>query len=81
MHVMLIEDDRETAEFIRRSLTEFNWKVEWCALPKDGLRILPHTRFLRSRAAGAKYLDRFTRQTLALMSFQERLRNAATAKC
>lgn len=37
MHVMLIEDDRETAEFIQRSLTELNWNVTWCANPKDGI--------------------------------------------
>jgi two-component system OmpR family response regulator len=37
MNVMLIEDDPETAKFIRRSLTEYNWNVTWCASPKDGL--------------------------------------------
>ncbi len=34
---MLIEDDPETAEFIQRSLTEYNWNVTWCANPKDGI--------------------------------------------
>jgi len=34
---MLIEDDRETAEFIQRSLTEQNWTVTWCDTPKDGI--------------------------------------------
>ncbi|WP_108814845.1 response regulator transcription factor [Loktanella sp. Alg231-35] len=37
MRVMLIEDDRETAEFIQRSLTELNWTVTWCDQPKDGI--------------------------------------------
>ena len=37
MNVMLIEDDRETSEFIQRSLTEYNWNVTWCANPKDGI--------------------------------------------
>ncbi len=37
MKVMLIEDDRETAEFIQRSLTEQNWTVTWCPAPKEGI--------------------------------------------
>ena len=37
MRVMLIEDDRETAEFIQRSLTENNWTVTWCDTPKAGI--------------------------------------------
>lgn len=45
MRVMLIEDDRETAEFIRRSLTELNWTVTWCDQPKDGILQLSTRNF------------------------------------
>ncbi|MDJ0825781.1 MAG: response regulator transcription factor [Rhodobacter sp.] len=45
MHVLLIEDDAETARFIQTALREQTWAVEWCASPKDGLLKLGAGRF------------------------------------
>lgn len=45
MHVLIVEDDRRTAEFVRRAFKEEGWTVDWILDGDEALAAVLATRF------------------------------------
>ena len=45
MHLLIVEDDRRTAEFVRRAFREEGWTVDWILDGDEALAAIQATRF------------------------------------